>query len=170
LLGAAQLIEEKGPDALSMRELARRAGVSHAAPAHHFGDRIGLFTALAAQGFSELAQALEASVAQGKFDLTAVAYVRFAVQNRGHYAVMFRPDLLNASDPTLAAAQAEALALLEQGLASVPARRLRAPAQDAQRSAWALVHGLASLINAGALPAVDAESLALAAAKQLFGG
>ena len=56
---AAHLVAERGADRMSLRELARDAGVSHAAPAHHFVDRRGLFTALAAQGFQLLAQALK---------------------------------------------------------------------------------------------------------------
>ena len=55
---AAQLIAERGPDALSLRDIARRADVSHAAPAHHYGDRRGLFTALSVDGFTLLAETL----------------------------------------------------------------------------------------------------------------
>ncbi len=58
LAEAARLVAERGADRGSLRELARDAGVSHAAPAHHFTDRRGLFTALATQGFQLLAQAL----------------------------------------------------------------------------------------------------------------
>jgi AcrR family transcriptional regulator len=57
LTEAARLVAERGVDRVSLRELAREAGVSHAAPAHHFTDRRGLFTALAAQGFELLAAA-----------------------------------------------------------------------------------------------------------------
>src|SRR5690606_20032828 len=92
-------------DGLSLRDLARRSGVSHAAPAHHFGDRRGLFTALAAQGFELLAQALAPSVSGHRFDRTAVAYVRFAVDNPGHFAVMFRSDLLDQTDQALSRAR-----------------------------------------------------------------
>ncbi len=93
---AAEAIAESGPAALSLRELARRAGVSHAAPAHHFGDKAGLLTALATQGFDLLADALR----QAGDDLldTGVAYVGFAVRHRAHFDVMFRPELYRADD------------------------------------------------------------------------
>ncbi|MGO3152740.1 MAG: TetR/AcrR family transcriptional regulator [Galactobacter sp.] len=169
LSSAAELIDEVGADGISLRELARRAGVSHAAPAHHFGDRKGLLTALAARGFDLLADALLASVEGERFDLTAVAYVNFAVTHRGYYAVMFRPDLLDGENAALVAAQSQALKRLEDGLATVSADRVRVDEEDARRSAWALVHGLASLINAGVLPGDDPESLVRAGARQLFG-
>src|SRR5262245_42944303 len=73
---AARLVAERGADRVSLRELAREAGVSHAAPAHHFTDRRGLFTALAAQGFELLAAAL--TDARPRFIDAALAYVRFA--------------------------------------------------------------------------------------------
>src|SRR6266536_5182875 len=60
LVAAVEVIEESGPAALSLRDLARRAGVSHAAPQHHFGDKAGLLTAVAAEGYRRLATALEA--------------------------------------------------------------------------------------------------------------
>ncbi|TQL03138.1 TetR/AcrR family transcriptional regulator [Cellulomonas sp. SLBN-39] len=169
LRSAADLVATDGPDALSMRDLARRAGVSHAAPAHHFGDRSGLFTALAAEGFDLLASALAASVGDGRFDRTAVAYVRFAVAHPGHYAVMFRADLVDAASPLLLAARTRAGDLLADGLASVPADRVVVDPEDARRAAWALVHGLSTLWLSGALPGVDPEVTALAAAHQLFG-
>ena len=64
LVAAAAAIDESGPAALSLRDLARRAGVSHAAPAHHFTDKAGLLTALAAEGFDLLAAALNATRAE----------------------------------------------------------------------------------------------------------
>src|SRR6476469_8016859 len=75
LAEAARLVAQRGADRISLRELAREAGVSHAAPAHHFTDRRGLFTALAAQGWRLLAEALAA--ARPDFIDAALAYVRF---------------------------------------------------------------------------------------------
>src|SRR5215471_5003962 len=103
---AARLVADRGADRVSLRELAREAGVSHAAPAHHFTDRRGLFTALATQGFQLLAQAL--IDARGDFTDAALAYVRFAIDHPGHYQVMFNKSLLDASHPDLAAAEAAA--------------------------------------------------------------
>src|SRR5215210_5327 len=74
LAEAAVLVSQRGADGLSLRELARAAGVSHAAPAHHFTDRRGLFTALATEGFAMLAGALKA--ARPEFLDAALAYVR----------------------------------------------------------------------------------------------
>src|ERR1700727_3404070 len=101
LTEAARLVAERGAERISLRELARDAGVSHAAPAHHFTDRRGLFTALATQGFRLLAEALIG--ARGHFADAAVAYVRFAIEHPGHYQVMFNKSLLDVSDTELAA-------------------------------------------------------------------
>ena len=144
LTDAAALVAEQGPEKLSLRALAARAGVSHAAPAHHFGDRSGLFTALAAEGFDLLADALEPH----RDDLLeqAVAYVEFALAHRGHFAAMYEPTLVHADDPALAAARARARAALQSGLATVSS------GDDADRTAaFSLVHGFATLWLAGAL-------------------
>src|SRR5699024_695041 len=105
LAAAADLIASRGVDALSMRDLARQAVVSHGAPAHHFGDRRGLLTALATDGFLRLATILEPSVTAEHFDQTAVAYVRFAATHPGHFDVMFRSECLDLQDRDLRAAQ-----------------------------------------------------------------
>ena len=97
LAEAAVLVAERGADGLSLRELARAAGVSHAAPAHHFTDRRGLFTALATEGFRMLADALTG--ARPDFLDAALAYVRFAIDHPGHYAVMFDKSLYDADRP-----------------------------------------------------------------------
>ena len=78
---AVAAIAESGPAALSLRDLARRAEVSHAAPAHHFGDKAGVLTALAAEGYALLGDALlETHDRTGDFLEVGVAYVRtFAV-------------------------------------------------------------------------------------------
>src|SRR3954447_15964172 len=110
----AGLVATRGADAISLRELAREAGVSHAAPAHHFTDRRGLFTALAAQGWLLLAEALKG--ARPDFLDAALAYVRFALDHPGHYAVMFDSSLVNSEDPDLVAAVSAAGAELAQGV------------------------------------------------------
>src|ERR1700710_1005930 len=83
LAQAAPLVAERGADGISLRELARAAGVSHAAPAHHFTDRRGLFTALATEGYQLLAAAL--ADARPMFVDAARAYVRFALAHRRHH-------------------------------------------------------------------------------------
>src|ERR1700751_1330983 len=117
LTEAARLVAERGADGVSLRELARSAGVSHAAPAHHFTDRRGLFTALAGQGFRLLAEAL--GDAQGPFSGAGFAYVRVGIDHPGHYRVMFDKSLLDATDTELAAAEAAAGAELSRGVATL---------------------------------------------------
>ncbi|HEX8870560.1 MAG TPA: helix-turn-helix domain-containing protein, partial [Lentzea sp.] len=96
LAAAVDAITEHGPAGVSLRDLARRVGVSHAGPVHHFKDKAGLLTALAAEGFALLADALNATRATtDSFVDLGVTYVRFAVQHRAHFEVMFRPDLLH---------------------------------------------------------------------------
>ena len=110
---AVQAILEVGPAAVSLRDLARRTGVSHAAPAHHFGDKAGLLTAVAADGFRRLAATLrEVYEATGSFLEVGVAYVGFAVNHRAHFEVMFRPELYRTDDPELVRARGAARALL----------------------------------------------------------
>ena len=84
-------------------------GVSHAAPAHHFGDRAGLLTALAAEGHELLADALAAAQQRTQeFLEVGVAYARFAVDHRAHFEVMFRPDLYHPDDPAVRATRERA--------------------------------------------------------------
>lgn len=147
---AAAAIDEHGIDALSLRELARRAGVSHAAPAHHFGDRSGLLTAIAADGFERLADALGA--AGDDFVEAGVAYVRFANAEPGRFAVMFRTELLKPDDSALEAARDRAGGILASGavgaLGGARADRL---------AAWSIVHGFATLWNSGAIESAPGD-------------
>jgi AcrR family transcriptional regulator len=140
---AARLVAERGADRVSLRELARGAGVSHAAPAHHFTDRRGLFTAVATQGFRLLAQAL--IDARPHFADAALAYVRFAIEHPGHYQVMFNKALLDVSDTELAAAEAAAGAELARGVATLQDPNAHADPTAAQLAAWSLVHGFSML-------------------------
>lgn len=150
LAAALEAIAEVGPTALSLRDLARRAGVSHAAPAHHFGDKSGLLTALAAQGFDQLAAAL---VAAGDDLLEAgVAYVDFAVRHRAYFEVMFRPELHRPDDPELLAARERASAALRSGVAALPDGGAPVDAGRDALAAWSIAHGFATLWLAGALP------------------
>ena len=158
-----QAIAEVGPAAVSLRDLARRTGVSHAAPAHHFGDKAGLLTAVAADGFRRLAATLgEAYEASGSFLEVGVAYVRFAVTHRAHFEVMFRPELYRHDDPELVRARDAARALLYPPAAEgrQPPRQWRRPAGRRRRlvpGPWA-GHPLAepeSAAAAGRRPRAD---------------
>jgi AcrR family transcriptional regulator len=143
LAEAARLVAERGADRVSLRKLAREAGVSHAAPAHHFTDRRGLFTALATEGFRLLAATL--TEARPHFVDAAVAYVRFAIAHPGHYQVMFDRSLVDASDSELVTAQAAAGAELSRGVATLRDPRARADPGGAELAAWSLVHGFSTL-------------------------
>jgi AcrR family transcriptional regulator len=146
LHAAVEAIAEVGPAAVSLRDLARRTGVSHAAPAHHFGDKAGLLTAVATDGFRRLAATLrETYQATGSFLEVGVAYVGFAVTHRAHFEVMFRPELYHPDDPELTQAREQARALLYP-----PATQATNPPNGhhdlrAGVAAWSLVHGLATL-------------------------
>lgn len=176
LAAAVSAITESGPAGVSLRDLARRAGVSHAAPAHHFGDKAGLLTALAAEGYHLLADTLTAAQQRtGQFLEVGVAYVRFAVEHRAHFEVMFRPDLYHPDDPTVVSARARAGEALASGVDSVPDRQTGTDCTLAGVAAWSLVHGFATLWLTGALPAElddrlgsDPETAARAVAALLF--
>ncbi|MGH3560972.1 MAG: TetR/AcrR family transcriptional regulator [Mycobacterium sp.] len=155
LAEAAHLVAERGADRVSLRELAREAGVSHAAPAHHFTDRRGVFTALAAQGFRLLAAAL--ADARPRFRDAALAYVRFALEHPGHYRVMFDKSLLDTSDSELVTAEAAAGAELSRGVATLSDPGAQADPAGAELAAWSLVHGFAMLwLNDAVNPRVKA--------------
>jgi len=144
---AVATIEEGGLDALSVRSLARRAGVSHAAPAHHFGDRHGLVDAVIGEGFLRLRDALaSALVAGGSPVEVGVAYSRFALDNPRLFALMFGPVQEPESATTRAAKDAAAAVLRESVRKDAP------PAPDERRravAAWATTHGLAVLWVSG---------------------
>ena len=172
LAAAVDAITEVGPAGVSLRDLARRAGVSHAAPAHHFGDKAGLLTALAAEGYGLLADALDAAQQRTQdFLEVGVAYVRFAVERRAHFEVMFRPDLYHSDDPEVLAARERASKALSGGIGTLPSGRAGPDARIAGIAAWSLVHGLAILWLNGALPPElgdDAETVTRSVAAMLF--
>ncbi|MEU6168819.1 TetR/AcrR family transcriptional regulator [Streptomyces tanashiensis] len=140
LAAALDVIATDGPGALSLRDLARRAGVSHAAPAHHFKDRTGLLTAIAAQGYALLAADLAGTA---RLRERGVRYVRFAVEHPAHFQVMFQPELLRADDPDLLTAKERASAELRAGVADL---RDVPDARTAGIAAWSLAHGFATLL------------------------
>ncbi len=147
LRAAADQIAAEGVDAVSLRALAQRAGVSHAAPAHHFGNRQGLLTALAVEGF-ELLETEMRSVT-GDFREVALAYIRFARTHPGHFDVMYRHDLLRSDDERLIAAREQAARPLRFGVAGLGVAQQDRPAVEL--AAWSLVHGFSALWREGAL-------------------
>ncbi|MGY1809299.1 TetR/AcrR family transcriptional regulator [Blastococcus sp. SYSU D00669] len=168
LEAAVEVIDEHGPTAVSLRDLARRTGVSHAAPAHHFGDKAGLLTAVAAQGYELLAEALDTASRSGDFAEVGVAYVLFAAGHPGHFSVMFRPDLYRTDDPDVVAARTRTTALLRDGARA----RFGTPDRIRALTAWSLVHGLATLVRDGAVvpdPGSDLQTLARSVTRGLTG-
>jgi AcrR family transcriptional regulator len=169
---ALEVIEEEGPAALSLRELARRVGVSHAASAHHFGDKAGLLTAIAVEGQELLAAAMaEAFARTGEFLEMGVAYVRVAVEHRAHFEVVYRPDLYHADDPELLDAQRRTGEIFRAGLATLSPEQAGPDTAIAGIAAWSLVHGF-SLLWLNGLVEADAgdspEAIARATAALLF--
>jgi AcrR family transcriptional regulator len=150
LHAAAAEITEVGVVAMSLRRVAARAGVTHTAAAHHFGDKRGLLTALAAEGHRVLAESLAASRSRGMLAL-GEAYLRFAHEHRAWFEVMFRPELVRGDDPDLAAASSASFGEL-RGSATARAR-----GSDLAYGAWGLVHGIAVLWLADNLPADTIE-------------
>ncbi|GAA2950831.1 MULTISPECIES: TetR/AcrR family transcriptional regulator [Streptomycetaceae] len=150
LASALDVIATDGPGALSLRDLARRAGVSHAAPTHHFKDRTGLLTAVAAEGYGLFADALADAAGLRE---RGVAYVRFAAEHPAHFQVMFRPELQHPDDPRLVAAKARATEALRAGISGLPGTARGDDDRLAGIAAWSLAHGFATLLLSGNLDA-----------------
>jgi AcrR family transcriptional regulator len=167
---AVRAIAEAGVGVLSLRDVARRAGVSHAAPAHHFGDKAGLLAAVAAEGFRLLADEMRA-VDQKAGDALAIgkAYVTFAIHRSAYFEVMFRPELQQSSDPELMEARQ---LVCDQFFHS--ALRLKGSRESAALLGavlWSLVHGVAVLTPGGNFPGTlgdDPEQLGSAALEFVF--
>ena len=145
-------VERVGAAGVSMREIARRAGVTHAALAYQFGDKSGLFTAVATEGFRLAAAAIgPAATGPEGFLNGGMAYVMFALTHPGHYEVMFRPDLYGDDDPNLIEVRDAAFAILygsaRTSLAASPAHDITGVVV----AGWSLSHGLATLWRTGNL-------------------
>ncbi|MEZ4300344.1 MAG: TetR/AcrR family transcriptional regulator [Polyangiaceae bacterium] len=168
------LVAEQGVRAVSFREVARRAGVSHQAPYHHFGNHHGILEAIAREGFSELTAAMRSAALAEPHDALAalvasgVAYVRFALSHVGHFRVMFHSRVAPAgADPCpLEEAEATYQALSELCSRAHSEGHGRTLDPDAMAHlCWSVVHGLSTLMIEGALdpkvavPAMDEESL-----------
>lgn len=147
----AELVAERGPTGFSLREVARRAGVSHAAPAHHFGDSRGLLTAVAAEGFQTLSANFDSALADVDDPverLTAMgrAYVRTARDNPGHFGVMCNDELVDNDDPALAEVSSAAYLRLVDAISAI--RDTHNPDLDVDAAAtltFSAIHGLAVL-------------------------
>jgi AcrR family transcriptional regulator len=160
---ADQLIDEGDAGAFSLREVARRAGVSAPATYRHFRDKEALLAAVAGKGFDDFGRALSEAVAAADDPLAAMglAYVRFAVARPGRFRLMYGPAIAERGRyPELQAAWMASSEALRAALMS-----RSPPAPDAAVTSlklWCMVHGLSQLILDGMLPGYDSEALARA--------
>jgi AcrR family transcriptional regulator len=183
LMSATVAIAEKnGLDGLTLRKAAAYVGVSHAAPAHHFGNLRGLLAATAERGFTQLCTHMQKAQAQAENPLrglqaVGLAYVRFAVRNPGLFRIMHHASLENKSDfpELLTASHATFATLIEAVVKSQNLGLVRTgdPRQLAL-CAWAMVHGLSTLLidqqthSKGITD--DADTLALSVTGDLYLG
>ncbi|MGV1872668.1 TetR/AcrR family transcriptional regulator [Agrobacterium rosae] len=177
LLDAAEaILDRDGIDGLTLRAAAREAGVSHGAPAHHFGDLSGLLTELAASGFVRLRETVLTEVAEaaGQADPSAYTttlgrgYIRFARAHPGVFLLMFRSERLNWCSPSLSVAGPAAFALLSSRASGETEKVSDFEELIVASTRWSLMHGLATLIIDGRLAAM-AQSVPGADLEQLIG-
>jgi AcrR family transcriptional regulator len=170
---AVTLIGEVGPQAFTLREVARRAAVSHNAPYRHFRDKDDLLAAVAAQGFHRLTESMRKAMAKGRtaverLRLAGRGYVQFALQCPQHILVMFETpvaaDQRPESVPEYSQAAERAFETLLDAIAAVQAEG-RLPQGDPYPfalAAWSGVHGLAKLAVAARLPFDEKHTLQFA--------
>jgi AcrR family transcriptional regulator len=162
-------LEKQGPAALTLREVARRARVSHTAPYHHFPSRDALLEAVAAGGFDRLREAIVEHVRRqpptpwAPLQEAGVGYVLFAVDHPHLYRLMFGAALGDRQQSNeLTSAAGAAFELIRGGIASAVAGTAVPPEhlEILGRSCWAMVHGVASLAIDGHLGTTDRDELA----------
>lgn len=156
---AAEMLREERGWQFTLREVARRAGVSHGAPYKHFPDKAALLAELALAGFDQLRLAMEAaatprpSLLRDELLVTARAYIDFGVRNPSLYRLMFSTTATTSEDVHLAdralAAMGTVLELLARGQQTGALKRQPVPDQAA--ACWAQVHGLTMLSIDGLL-------------------
>jgi AcrR family transcriptional regulator len=153
-----ELVAREGPSALSLREIARRAGVSHGAPRRHFPTHQTLLAAIAREGYEQLGRQFaeiigdERAGARDRLFALGLRYLDFAATNRGMFELMFRHDLLSGGRVGLREAS---LPLFRAVVDLVARARTTSGAGDATVAAgalWANLHGIAQLWHWGSLP------------------
>ncbi|MDQ0379096.1 TetR/AcrR family transcriptional regulator [Amycolatopsis thermophila] len=159
---AVAVLTSEGVEAVTLRRIAREAGVSHGAPLRHFTGRAELLAAVAASGFAELrrrAADLPDTGPQQRLLTACRRYLDFALENPAMFELMFRTDLIDVREPELARLSD---AVFEQFLALVTRAqaggwRRGTASRPLAASLWAALHGLAALWSRGGLPSA-AES------------
>jgi AcrR family transcriptional regulator len=157
---ARAILDEAGPDAIGLRETARRVGVSATAAYRHFSSKEDLLASVAAEGFRELTSAMEAAV-NGPDPLIGLglAYVEFALQKRGLFRLMFGPILVErAKYPALNEAANAAFDFVQRVASGAEGGRQEDDASS--MAAWGLVHGLSALFIDDLVPESRARNLA----------
>lgn len=150
-----ELISEGGAEALTIRGTAAKAGVSHAAPKHHFPTLVDLRTAVAAQAHRNFAAFMEAAIAESSggpreaIVATCVGYLRFARANPGLFQIMFGCDGIDHDDEAFKAAAAASYGVLARVCA--PVAHGPEGAQGTEILVWSLAHGFSSLVLFGEL-------------------
>jgi AcrR family transcriptional regulator len=152
--GALQILSKEGADAITLREVARRAGVTHAAPYRHFDGKEALLAAVAEEGFLQLKHDIESSAAGDGDSLDRLerfgeAYVRFALKNPAHYRLMYGPEFAHrAAHPALQEASRAAFALLFGAVRACQDAKLVRDGDTIHiaLTMWSMVHGLSLLI------------------------
>ncbi|MFN3641931.1 MAG: TetR/AcrR family transcriptional regulator [Gemmobacter sp.] len=151
-----EILEADGLAGLSLRAIAARVGVSHAAPRNHFGTLKGLLTAIAAEGFRRHAAQLRAALSQAstrpaRLEAAFAAYARFAATHPALFALMFSPVLCDHDDPALTEAATASYSILREVATGLDWDKADTP-EAAIRSEWmlwSLVHGYSTLACAG---------------------
>jgi AcrR family transcriptional regulator len=159
LQSAIRLIAEVGPTVFTLREVARRAGVSHNAPYRHFQDKGDLLAAVATQGYGELTDVMteaakEHSKPLDRLKHAGLAYVSFALRRPEHFTVMFDAPFSKRTYPEAAGAAERAFSVLV-GFVKNCQEKKQLPSGDPldfALLAWSLVHGIAKLAITGRLP------------------
>lgn len=163
VLGARVILERDGLEALSLRACAREVGVSHAAPLHHFRNLAELLAAVAASGFVDFVDALDAALHQDMdtFDRLVemgVSYVRFAEENPALYRVMFGSERPHVPSEQLIVAMGAAWAQLHDAVCAASGQER---AQAHAFLVWSVVHGHAMLVAARCMPPIIDPEVAL---------
>ncbi|MEU1587708.1 TetR/AcrR family transcriptional regulator [Micromonospora sp. NPDC005710] len=172
------LVLREGQSAVSLREIARRAGVSHGAPRRYFPTHVDLLSAIAREGFADLTAQVEQTMREVGPDprtrLTALArtYLDFAAAHRGMFELMFRHDLLDSGRLRLRETSLPLFAVVAD-LVEQARRPTDAPAAVLAGALWANLHGIAQLWAWGSLPlatgATDDDALLRAALEAHLG-
>lgn len=151
-----ELIKEHGPSGITLREAARRAGVTHAAPYRHFTDKEALLAALAEEGFNRLRADIEEAIVGthglGRTEAIGVAYVRFARKNPQQFRVMFGSEIGDKRKyPSLAQADQSVFDLVAEAIRGGQETGEIPPGNPARMGlvSWSMLHGVASLVVDG---------------------